>query len=134
MENSRIRIGGSLQKINKRKIGADKEAFVCEWLERHGYKVLERNFRCRSGEIDIVARESGYLVFIEVKYRSRDTNGLPQEAVDARKQRVNSRVALYYLYRFGYGESTPVRFDVVALFGEKDFSVTLYQNAFEFCG
>ena len=122
-----------MQKINKRQIGADKEAFVCEWLEKNGYRILERNFRCRIGEIDIVAREGGYLVFIEVKYRSHNVNGLPEEAVDWRKQRVISRVALYYLRRFGYGESTPVRFDVVALFGEQDFSVSLYQNAFEFC-
>lgn len=123
-----------MRKINKRQIGADKEAFVCEWLEKRGYMILERNFRCRSGEIDIVAREGGYLVFVEVKYRSHGTNGLPEEAVDIRKQRVISRVALYYLRRFGYGETTPVRFDVVALFGEEDFSVSLYQNAFDFCG
>lgn len=123
-----------MQKINRRKIGADKEAFVCEWLSRHGYRILERNFRCRSGEIDIVAREGGYLVFIEVKYRSHDANGLPEEAVDLRKQRVISRVALYYLRRYGYAEATPVRFDVVALLGESDFSVMLYQNAFDFCG
>ena len=123
-----------MQKINKRQIGADKEAFVCEWLERNGYRIVERNFLCRIGEIDVVAREGGYLVFIEVKYRSQDVNGLPEEAVDWRKQRVISRVALYYLRRFGYGEETPVRFDVVALFGEDEFSVTLYQNAFEFCG
>lgn len=123
-----------MQRINKRQIGADKEAFVCEWLEKQGYTVLERNFRCRSGEIDVVAREGGYLVFIEVKYRSRDAKGLPEEAVDVRKQRIISRVALYYLRRFGYGETTPVRFDVVAVFGEEDLSVTLYQNAFDFLG
>ena len=123
-----------MQKINKRQIGADKEAFVCEWLEKNGYQILARNFRCRIGEIDIVAREGGYLVFLEVKYRKQGGNGLPEEAVDWRKQRVISRVALYYLRRFGYGEATPVRFDVVALFGEQEFSVSLYQNAFEFCG
>ena len=123
-----------MQKVNKRQIGADKEAFVCEWSEKHGYKIVERNFRCRIGEIDIVAREGGYLVFLEVKYRSHDRNGLPEEAVDWRKQRVISRVALFYLRRFGYGETTPVRFDVVAVFKEDDLSVALYQNAFEFCG
>ena len=64
---------------------------------------------------------------------SAEAAQLPEEAVDWRKQRVISRVALYYLRRFGYGEETPVRFDVVALFGEQDFSVSLYQNAFEFC-
>ena len=123
-----------MQKINRRQIGADKEAFVCKWLEQNGYQIVDRNFRCRTGEIDIVAREGGYLVFIEVKYRSHGTSGLPEEAVDVRKQWVISRVALYYLRRFGYGETTPVRFDVVAVFGENDFSVALYQNAFDFCG
>ena len=123
-----------MQKINRRQIGADKEAFVCKWLEQNGYQIVDRNFRCRTGEIDIVAREGGYLVFIEVKYRSHGTSGLPEEAVDVRKQRVISRVALYYLRRFGYGETTPVRFDVVAVFKEDDLSVALYQNAFEFCG
>lgn len=123
-----------MDRINKRQVGADQEAFVCEWLKERGYMIVERNFRCRSGEIDIVAREGGYLVFIEVKYRSSGANGLPQEAVDLRKQRVISRVALYYLRRFGYSETTPVRFDVAAVFGEDDVKVTLYQNAFDFCG
>ena len=122
-----------MQKRNKRQIGAEKEAFVCEWLERNGYQIVERNFRCRSGEIDIVAREGGYLVFLEVKYRSSQAQGLPEESVNLRKQRIISRVALYYLRRYGYGEATPVRFDVVAVFGEDTFSVSLYQNAFEFC-
>lgn len=122
------------QKINRRQIGIEKEAFVCDWLECHGYKIVARNFRCRNGEIDIVAKEGGYLVFIEVKYRKNDANGLPEEAVDRRKQRVISRVALFYMNRYGYGQSTPVRFDVVAVSGEKDFSVALYQNAFDFCG
>lgn len=123
-----------MKAINKRQVGAEQEAFVCEWLKARGYTIVARNFRCRTGEIDIVAREGGYLVFIEVKYRSHGASGLPQEAVDLRKQRVISRVALYYLQRFGYGEATPVRFDVVAVFGEDATRVTLYQNAFDFCG
>ena len=100
----------------------------------HGGGFSGGGSRGGGGGFDIVAREGGYLVFLEVKYRSHDTNGLPEEAVDRRKQRVISRVALFYLRRFGYGVSTPVRFDVVAVSGEKDFSVALYQNAFEFCG
>lgn len=118
--------------MNKRQIGARQEQFACEWLERRGYRIVERNFRCRSGEIDIVAREGGYLVFVEVKYRSSGESGLPQEAVDRRKQRAISHVALYYLHRFGYQEATPVRFDVVALSGQGTLSAALYQNAFDF--
>ena len=60
---------------NNRKIGDEKERFACDWLEKHGYHVIERNFRCRSGEIDIVAREGAYLVFIEVKYRREAVSG-----------------------------------------------------------
>lgn len=121
-----------MRRMNKRQIGARQEQFACEWLERRGYRIVERNFRCRSGEIDIVAREGGYLVFVEVKYRSSGENGLPQEAVDWRKQRAISRVALYYLHRFGYDETTPVRFDVVALSGRESLVAALDQNAFEF--
>ena len=119
---------------NNRKIGDEKERFVCEWLERQGYRILERNFRCRIGEIDIVAREGGYLVFLEVKYRGGAGCGDPSEAVDWRKQRTISRVALFYLLRYGYGTDTPVRFDVVTASGENYFNIALIRNAFEFCG
>jgi putative endonuclease len=119
---------------NKRSIGSAKEDFVCQWLERHGYRIVARNFRCRMGEIDIVAREGGYLVFIEVKYRSGPGSGTGEEAVNWRKQQIISRVALYYLRRMGYGHEVPVRFDVVAVSGEDEMTVRLYRNAFEFCG
>lgn len=95
---------------------------------------MERNFRCRSGEIDIVAREGGYLVFVEVKYRRGHGAGAPEEAVDQKKQRIISRVALFYLHRYGYGTETAVRFDMVAVSGEQQLQCSLYQNAFEFCG
>lgn len=120
-----------MQKENTRRIGARKERLVCEWLEQRGYRILERNFTCRTGEIDLVAREGGYLVFVEVKYRGGLSCGTPEEAVDWRKQRKISRTALFYLARYGYAESTPVRFDVVSVSGEEP---VLYRNAFEFCG
>lgn len=123
----------ALHKKNRRRLGEQKERIVCAWLAQHGYVIIERNFRCRMGEIDIVAREGGYLVFVEVKYRSSGVSGLPEEAVDARKQRAISKAALYYLTRHRYKETTQVRFDVAAVSGEVD-EVTLYQNAFDFCG
>jgi putative endonuclease len=119
---------------NKRSIGSAKEDFVCQWLERHGYRIAARNFRSRTGEIDIVAREGGYLVFIEVKYRRDTGSGTGEEAVNRRKQQIISRVALYYLRRMGYGYEVPVRFDVVAVSGEDELTVHLHKNAFEFCG
>lgn len=119
-----------LQKMNNRRLGEEKERFVCEWLEEHGYRILERNFRCRTGEIDIVAQEGGYLVFIEVKYRTDAAHGRPQEAVGRRKQRTVSRTALFYLKRYRCVETTPVRFDVVGVSGE---TVFLCKNAFDYC-
>ena len=101
--------------MNKRKLGEEKERFVCEYLKTGGYRILEQNFRCRFGEVDIVARHGKYLVFIEVKYRSGACSGMPEEAVDLRKQKTISRVALFYLSRYGYGIDTPVRFDVAAV-------------------
>ena len=126
--------GAILRRRNNRQIGDEKEAFVCEWLEKQGYRIVERNFRCRSGEVDIVARENRYLVFIEVKYRKGAECGDPSEAVDYRKQQTISRVASFYLLRHGYTESTPVRFDVVSVSGTDKVGVMLYRNAFEYCG
>lgn len=123
-----------MRRQNNRQIGDEKEAFVCEWLEKQGYRLVERNFRCRSGEVDIVARENRYLVFIEVKYRRGTECGDPSEAVDYRKQQTISRVALFYLRYHGYTETTPVRFDVVSVSGGSEPEVVLYRNAFEYCG
>ena len=71
--------------FNRRAIGTEYETLACEYLTRHGYQILCRNFRCRQGEIDIIARDRDYLVFIEVKYRRDEHEGDPAEAVDARK-------------------------------------------------
>ena len=116
---------------NKRAVGSRYEAEAAVFLEKLGYKILEQNYRDRLGEIDIVAREGAYLVFVEVKYRTGGAQGTPEEAVNRHKQRVISRTALYFLSRYCLAETTPVRFDVAAVSGG---NVTLYKNAFEFCG
>ncbi len=97
------------------------------FLEQAGYQILERNFSCRQGEIDLIAREGTYLVFIEVKYRRNLGSGSPLEAVNPAKQEKIRRTALYYLYCRGYDEDTPCRFDVVAVTGER---FELIRNAF----
>lgn len=115
--------------MNKREIGSRSEKSVGEFLTRQGYRILQYNFRCRSAEIDIVAREGRYLVFVEVKWRSSDRNGAPEEAVDVCKQRRILKAALYYMVRFRVPEGTPVRFDVAAVEHGK---VHLIRNAFMF--
>lgn len=105
--------------MNKRKIGAKKEELARKLLLLHGYEILEMNYRSKNGEIDVVAREGGYLVFIEVKYRSTTEFGEPQQAVDMRKQQKIRKVARDYCYFNHLPADTSVRFDVVAILGEK---------------
>lgn len=119
------------KKINKRAVGMAYEKLAGDYLTRQGYEILEYNFRCRMGEIDLVAKDGEYLVFVEVKYRSSGRAGSPLEAVDNRKQRVISKVASYYCLTHGHGEGRPCRFDVVAINGEE---YTLIKNAFEYAG
>ena len=72
--------------MNRRKIGQEQEELAAKYLEEKGYEILERNYRIRTGEIDLIARDARYLVFIEVKYRKNLQMGDPLEAVDVRKQ------------------------------------------------
>jgi len=101
--------------VNKRKLGEDAERLAEAFLERSGYKILHRNYRCHYGEIDLIAEERGILVFVEVKARRSKTYGLPYEAVTERKIRKLIQVALHYLQRHGLYGKVPVRFDVVSL-------------------
>lgn len=104
---------------NKRAVGSRYEAEAAAFLERMGYRILEQNYRDRRGEIDLVAREGRYLVFVEVKYRKDDRCGYPEEAVAVKKQQRIRHTAEYYLYTHHYGEETACRFDVVSIDGEK---------------
>ena len=115
---------------NRRNIGSTYEKIAGEYLEKQGYKVLEYNVYFRAGEIDIVARDGAYLVFVEVKYRKDRTCGEALEAVTMSKRRTISNCALSYLKKHRLWD-VPVRFDVVGIVGDE---ITLLKNAFEFCG
>lgn len=116
--------------MNRRKIGQDYETQAVRYLEGRGYTVLERNYRCRAGEIDLVAEEGGYLVFIEVKYRRDAGKGCGAEAVGACKQRRICRAASYYLLQRRIDCGRPCRFDVVSFDGTE---ITVLQDAFWVC-
>lgn len=107
------------------------EALAAKRLVAAGYAILERNFRGRTGEIDLVAEEEGVLCFVEVKGRSGTGFGHPAEAVTADKQRRIARAAQEYLRRRRLPPSTRCRFDVVAILdaGEKP-EVTVLRDAF----
>lgn len=104
---------------NKRKIGGRYEAVAARYLERQGLRILEQNYRCRSGEIDLIAGDGHYLVFVEVKYRANRRNGEPAEAVNDYKQQHIRRAAQHYLYSHRYETDTPCRFDVIGILGEE---------------
>ena len=113
--------------MNTREKGAQKEQQVCAYLLSAGIEILERNFRARQGEIDIIGRDREYLVFFEVKYRENDRSGSAAEAVGRAKQKKICKVADYYRMLHNCPEDTPIRFDVVALDGEK---LSWIKNAF----
>ena len=112
---------------NKRKTGFEKEQLAADYLSGLGMQILERNFYTRTGEIDLIAKDGDYLVFLEVKYRAGNRYGYPEEAVTPAKQQRIIRSARYYLYRQGLSETTPCRFDVLAIQGNQ---IRLIRNAF----
>jgi putative endonuclease len=94
--------------------GEPGEELACAHLRARGMKVLARNYRCRSGEIDVIAEDGGTLVFVEVKERRGDSHGSAVEAVTAEKRRRVVRAARVYAATHGRSES-PIRFDVLAI-------------------
>jgi putative endonuclease len=93
--------------------GVAGEEFASDYLRKHGFEILRRNFHSRFGEIDIIARDGRYLAFVEVKTREADSIVDPLEAVTAAKQRKIIRTAQMFLQQ--YPEPLQPRFDVAAI-------------------
>jgi putative endonuclease len=106
--------------------GAVAERDAAQLLIAAGYEIVERNFRCKAGELDLIARDHGVLVFVEVRSRSDDEHGHAAEMVRRRKQRRVVRVARCYLAS-ARPEFERCRFDVVAITGD---DVELLKDAF----
>ncbi|NLZ81530.1 MAG: YraN family protein [Clostridiales bacterium] len=104
---------------DNRQKGKENEERAVIFLENLGFKILEKNYHCSFGEIDIIAKENKYLVFVEVKYRKNLNYGTPHEAIDLRKQRRIYQVAKFYMYSKGYSEEFPCRFDSVLILNDK---------------
>lgn len=110
--------------------GQRAEEVAARFLEHEGYRILERNYRCRSGEVDIVAEERGVLCFVEVRStRSRDF-GDPLETIDPAKQARLVRAARHYL-TLRRAHEREVRFDVVGVVYEPAPEIRLVRGAFE---
>lgn len=116
-----------MKQNNNRKIGTKYEEKAAEYLKSKGYDIIERNFTCRQGEIDIIAKEGETLVFVEVKYRNSTRYGTPSEAVDTKKQYRIMTAAQYYIVKNRISDDTQCRYDVIAILGNK---IELIKNAF----
>ncbi len=114
----------------KKRLGTEGKDLAARFLSKQGYKILERNYRTPSGEIDLIALHQGEVVFVEVKTRTSDAFGAPELAVNPRKQQRMIKAALGYL-KYKKLHQVPCRFDVVAITAGDERGVELIRNAFE---
>jgi ribonuclease HII len=116
---------------NKSALGRKMEEKAAFYLAEKGFQILEHNFKCDMGEIDLIAEERGSLVFAEVKYRASLGQGDPSEAVDINKQKRISKASDYYRLIHHIPENMPIRYDVIAM---TDSEIRHIVNAFDYRG
>lgn len=112
--------------MNKRLLGTEGEEKAVQFLMKNGFSIVEMNYTCKIGEIDIIAKDSEALVFIEVKWRKNIKMGRPYEAVDYHKQMKIMKSAMLYAQEKGLYE-TSMRFDVIEIIDEE---ILWIKNAF----
>lgn len=112
--------------MDRKQLGNYGEDLAAFYLKNRGYQILERNWHCRLGEIDIIAQDAGTIVFVEVKMRSDSEYGPPQLAVSFRKQRQIVKIAICYIKERNL-KNRDLRFDVLAIGPD---SCELLKNAF----
>jgi putative endonuclease len=113
-------------------LGERGEAAACGFLRGRGYEILAKNYKCKLGEIDVIARRQGRLAFVEVKTRTSGRFGMPQEAVNLQKQEKIFKIAQWYLKEKKPPKS-PIAFDVVSILWRegKAPEIKLFADAFE---
>jgi len=117
--------------MQKKELGKKGEELALRFLKKKGYRIIEKNYVCKMGEMDIIGKEKDTLVFIEVKTRTSTEFGPPQLAVHSSKQRQLSKVALNYLNEKRLND-VKARFDVVAIVLEQNREeIDLIRDAFE---
>lgn len=116
----------------RQRLGTEGERAAEKYLRRQRYVIVQRNYRCRAGEVDLVALDGDTVVFVEVKTRTQPGFGSPLEAVDPRKQRQIQRAAQYYLTENRLQDRN-ARFDVVGVWWEGgEMRCELVRSAFDF--
>lgn len=113
----------------RHELGSNGEEIACNFLKKSGCKIIEKNYRCKIGEIDIIAQDKDELIFIEVKTRSQKVFGNPVESVNDEKKNHIYRVAQYYI-TLKKLEKAKVRFDVIEVYIKNDnVNINLIKNA-----
>lgn len=100
--------------MSNRSVGDEAENLACVFIARNGYKIIQRNYQIRGGEVDIIARVGEILVFVEVKARYSHKFGLPEESITYFKIRSLQKTALFYITKINWGDK-PYRFDLVTI-------------------
>lgn len=115
---------------NRQQTGKIGEDLAVDFLKKSGYKIIERNFRCELGEIDIIAVDKNILAFVEVRTKNSSSFCTPQETVTFSKQKKLQKLSLYYLTKKQI-KNRDCRFDVVAIDLSKGKNgIELFKNAF----
>jgi len=111
--------------------GNQAEELAKEYLQRQGLRLIERQYRCKVGEIDLIMQVQQTLIFVEVRYRETDEFGAPEETITLSKQRRLIKTAQFYQQTHAFTENLYSRFDVVAILGSKpNLKITWIPNAF----
>jgi putative endonuclease len=116
------------KRTDKRIKGDEKERLAESFLAAKGFTLIERNFFCKAGEIDLIMKEGEYLVFIEVRYRENKEFGGALASITPSKQKKLRRSAEYYLIKHFNNSPPPCRFDVVGIEGNNE--IEWVKNAF----
>ena len=117
---------------DRKQRGLAAETPACDFLQQHGMQTLQRNYRCRGGEIDLVMDHNGTTVFVEVRLRNNRRYGSGADSVDRRKQHKLTIAAQHYLQHHPARRDQPARFDVVSIRQNGDQPVIDWiDNAFQ---
>jgi putative endonuclease len=126
-----VTVGEGPRDGGRRARGAEAEALAARFLESRGYRILARNYRLRRGEVDLVCEAGEVVCFVEVRSRTGEAHGRPEETVDRRKARRVVLAAADWAARNG-ATSRSLRFDVVAVtFGEGEPGIVHFPAAFD---
>jgi putative endonuclease len=112
-------------KISKGKYG---EQLAAEFLSENGYEIIERNYRYKHAEIDIIARQGEALIFVEVKLRSSQTFGVPEEFVGHEKEEKIREAAEFYMEACDW--QGDIRFDIISILTKPEIEIVHFQDAF----